>query len=172
MVRPSREVFADMLSRVATLPSYDGGDQGFLNAYFADWFAAPAAQRLPFAFNVLQPLAHLYPPAWRELHARRGVRVLHFCGDPASKPWAAGARTVVPDLALYLHLWQVHSAIAQQPAQRATGARFSVDPAYEAAVLAETDAARVQTLFAAGPPSPLPTAARARAERRRARAEL
>ncbi|PRW56905.1 phosphoglucomutase PGM3 isoform B [Chlorella sorokiniana] len=38
---PSTELFNAMLDSIATTPSYTGGDQGFLNALFADWAAAP-----------------------------------------------------------------------------------------------------------------------------------
>ncbi|KAF3685852.1 Inositol phosphorylceramide glucuronosyltransferase 1 [Capsicum annuum] len=34
VVEPSEKVFNDMMSKVTTLPSYTGGDQGFLNSYY------------------------------------------------------------------------------------------------------------------------------------------
>ncbi|KAI8032547.1 Inositol phosphorylceramide glucuronosyltransferase 1 [Camellia lanceoleosa] len=34
-VEPSQTVFNDMMTEVNTLPSYTGGDQGFLNSYYA-----------------------------------------------------------------------------------------------------------------------------------------
>jgi len=40
-----------MISKTETLPTYDGGDTGFLNAYFPDWFKMPAPSRLPFGYN-------------------------------------------------------------------------------------------------------------------------
>ena len=44
LVRPDEAVFADMLARAPTILSYDGGDTGFLNAYFPDWCASGPAQ--------------------------------------------------------------------------------------------------------------------------------
>ncbi|KAB2005551.1 hypothetical protein ERO13_D11G254901v2 [Gossypium hirsutum] len=35
VVEPSEAVFNDMMSKVNTLPSYTGGDQGFLNSYYS-----------------------------------------------------------------------------------------------------------------------------------------
>eukprot|EP01018_Ginkgo_biloba_P011037 Gb_18517 [translate_table: standard] len=37
VVEPSESVFKDMMTKVNTLPSYTGGDQGFLNSYYADF---------------------------------------------------------------------------------------------------------------------------------------
>ncbi|KAK3010553.1 hypothetical protein RJ639_011164 [Escallonia herrerae] len=39
VVEPSEAVFKDMMTKVTTLPSYTGGDQGFLNSYY-DGFAS------------------------------------------------------------------------------------------------------------------------------------
>ncbi|KDD73670.1 hypothetical protein H632_c1943p0, partial [Helicosporidium sp. ATCC 50920] len=41
VLQPSARRFWDMLARVASTPSYTGGDQGFLNEYFADFARAP-----------------------------------------------------------------------------------------------------------------------------------
>eukprot|EP00887_Chlorella_sp_A99_P006489 scaffold3.g6489.t1 len=38
---PDAALFADMMGRVASTPSYTGGDQGFLNEYFSEFPAAP-----------------------------------------------------------------------------------------------------------------------------------
>ncbi|XP_024989146.1 inositol phosphorylceramide glucuronosyltransferase 1-like [Cynara cardunculus var. scolymus] len=40
VVEPSEELFNDMVSKVTTLYSYTGGDQGFLNAYYAGFPSA------------------------------------------------------------------------------------------------------------------------------------
>ncbi|CAA6662470.1 unnamed protein product [Spirodela intermedia] len=37
VVHPSEVVFKDMMDKVAVLPSYTGGDQGFLNSYYRDF---------------------------------------------------------------------------------------------------------------------------------------
>ena len=45
------KVFKDMLSKIETLPTYDGGDTGFLNSYFPQWYESSSIQRLPYGFN-------------------------------------------------------------------------------------------------------------------------
>ncbi|RZB87585.1 Inositol phosphorylceramide glucuronosyltransferase 1 [Glycine soja] len=45
VVQPSATIFNDMMSKVKTLPSYTGGDQGFLNSYYSGF-----------------PNAHLFEP--------------------------------------------------------------------------------------------------------------
>ncbi|CAN0154486.1 unnamed protein product [Scytosiphon promiscuus] len=86
VVTPSLCVLEDMLSKVEKLPSYDGGDTGFLNAYFSDWFSRPSAARLPFAFNALRTVywtTHEKKPGyWKAIGP---VKILHFCSSP--KPW-------------------------------------------------------------------------------------
>ncbi|MEM8747198.1 MAG: alpha-2,3-sialyltransferase [Actinomycetota bacterium] len=72
---PSFDTFADMLERIATTDSYDGGDQGFLNEYFAgDW------QRLDHDFNVNKRWFRHHP----NLARLETSRVIHFVGV---KPW-------------------------------------------------------------------------------------
>ena len=41
VISPDEHTFNDMLSRVASTPSYTGGDQGFLNEYFSELARAP-----------------------------------------------------------------------------------------------------------------------------------
>ena len=36
--KPNKSVYEDMLVKTQTFPSYDGGDTGFLNAYFPTWY--------------------------------------------------------------------------------------------------------------------------------------
>ncbi len=62
VIEPSAAVFQDMLVKAPWFPSYDGGDQGFLNEYFKDHIFAPffnvsdsrrqhQPMRLPSGFN-------------------------------------------------------------------------------------------------------------------------
>uniref|UniRef100_A0A1I7YXJ0 Glyco_trans_2-like domain-containing protein n=1 Tax=Steinernema glaseri TaxID=37863 RepID=A0A1I7YXJ0_9BILA len=41
VLRPDQKVYKDLLSKIGALNSYDGGDQGFLNSYFAELKLAP-----------------------------------------------------------------------------------------------------------------------------------
>jgi len=84
---PSDETFRAMVPLIGKLPSYDGSDQGFLNAYFADWFTGPAEHRLPAKYNASQVL-YLYGPAWSDMLP--DIRVLHYMGS--YKPWHLRSR--------------------------------------------------------------------------------
>ncbi|CAM9478726.1 unnamed protein product [Hapterophycus canaliculatus] len=91
VVKPSLSVLEDMRAKVDKLPSYDGGDTGFLNAYFSDWFSSPSAARLPFAYNALRTVywtTHEKNPGYWE--AIGLVKIIHFCSSP--KPWEESKR--------------------------------------------------------------------------------
>ena len=79
---PSAAVLQDMLGKLETLSAYDGSVQGFLNAYFPDWYTGPPEPRLPTRYNV--PYLHYsYRPSWDQLSL--DIRVIHLLG--AFKPW-------------------------------------------------------------------------------------
>eukprot|EP00617_Octactis_speculum_P027948 CAMPEP_0185749290 /NCGR_PEP_ID=MMETSP1174-20130828/8023_1 /TAXON_ID=35687 /ORGANISM="Dictyocha speculum, Strain CCMP1381" /LENGTH=215 /DNA_ID=CAMNT_0028425345 /DNA_START=8 /DNA_END=655 /DNA_ORIENTATION=+ len=83
---PSDEVFDRMLAQVSILPSHDGGDTGFLNAFFPDWWRSPPAARLPFRYNAQRTLhwfTHEKQPGY--WNAVQPVKVIHFSSSP--KPW-------------------------------------------------------------------------------------
>ena len=114
LVRPDPAVFAALLAAAPDAPSHDGGDTGFLNAFFPDWFASPPQARLPFGYNAQRTLhwmTHTKCPGYWE--AVRPLKIVHYCSSP--KPWDAGAskkgelemlwwqhflQTQVPDLGL------------------------------------------------------------------------
>ena len=79
---PERVAFDALVARIDDVRSYDGGDQGFLNAMQPDW--RPLDRR----FNVLTRLAHDRPA----LAMTEEARILHFVGR---KPWEPGVRTHV-----------------------------------------------------------------------------
>merc|ERR1719198_172553 len=75
---------------MSELPSHDGGDTGFLNSFFADWYQWPAEQRLPFRYNALRTMywfTHANPGYWESV---KPIKVLHFCSSP--KPWDPEAK--------------------------------------------------------------------------------
>ncbi|TYZ64869.1 hypothetical protein PybrP1_010590 [[Pythium] brassicae (nom. inval.)] len=86
VVRPDAALFAQMLARVQELPSYDGGDTGFLNAFFPRWFEADAASRLPFGYNAQRTMHWLVnaknPGYWAAIQP---LKILHLSSNP--KPW-------------------------------------------------------------------------------------
>eukprot|EP00918_Siedleckia_nematoides_P013241 GHVU01028863.1.p1 GENE.GHVU01028863.1~~GHVU01028863.1.p1 ORF type:complete len:202 (+),score=24.37 GHVU01028863.1:543-1148(+) len=90
VLRPDASVFADMVARLPTLPSHDGGDTGYLNSYFPDWYSWAAAHRLSFGYNA-QRLAHWFtskkPSYWNSIQP---LKIIHYSSSP--KPWENGLR--------------------------------------------------------------------------------
>ncbi|XP_058183335.1 inositol phosphorylceramide glucuronosyltransferase 1-like [Rhododendron vialii] len=100
VVEPSQVVFNDMMSKVKTLRSYTGGDQGFLNSYYTGFANAhlfepdlkkevldsrpvPEMERLSTLYNAdvgLYMLANKWMVDEKELH------VIHYTLGPL-KPW-------------------------------------------------------------------------------------
>jgi glycogenin glucosyltransferase len=83
VVVPSRPLFDDMLQRIDSLRSYDGGDTGFLNAYFTGWYASGADHRLPFGYNALRTMHWLtaakQPGYWKSIQP---LKIIHYCSSP------------------------------------------------------------------------------------------
>lgn len=90
--------------------SFDGGDQGLLNSFFANWAQSDNSRRLPFIYNTCSTACYSYLPAFKEwitahfscensphrfnsnvllfsFSKRFGenVKILHFIGQ--LKPW-------------------------------------------------------------------------------------
>ena len=85
------------------MASYDGGDQGFLNAYFHGWFASSSQNRLSFRYNMQQHMAWLYPPAWSAVSQ---PVIIHFCGGRKQKPWNVHDSKKSPELIQpYIQKW-------------------------------------------------------------------
>merc|ERR1712129_114666 len=108
VLEPSQHVFEAMMGQMSVLPSHDGGDTGFLNAFFPDWYRWPAEQRLPFRYNALRTMywfTHKNPGYW---DAIKPIKVLHFCSSP--KPWDPEAKK--GDLE---RVWWQHYLRSQMP---------------------------------------------------------
>lgn len=104
VIKPSAERFAELCAALHTLPSYDGGDTGFLNAFFPDWYTGPAASRLPYALNcqrILYWFTHEKRPGYWD-DAIKDKKIIHFSSSP--KPWDQTMFTVRGDLEL--RWWQ------------------------------------------------------------------
>ncbi|MGW8565881.1 glycosyltransferase [Isoptericola sp. NPDC055881] len=71
---PSYAMFEAMMARLAHTPSYDGGDQGFLNVFFDSWRALPPEN------NTTKRIFSHHPALFHD----EDVRVLHYVGK---KPW-------------------------------------------------------------------------------------
>ncbi|XP_050222061.1 inositol phosphorylceramide glucuronosyltransferase 1 [Mercurialis annua] len=100
VVEPSLSLFNDMMSKVNSLHSYTGGDQGFLNSYYSDFpnahvfqpdlpqdildsRPAPAMERLSTLYNAD---VGLYMLANKWMVNETELRVIHYTLGPL-KPW-------------------------------------------------------------------------------------
>jgi len=89
VLEPSRETFAKMVAALPGPASYDGGDQGFLNTFFADWYAMPVEHRLPVGMNMpnfIYQFLRGHPVLKSTLEGE--AKVLHYL---VQKPWQAKA---------------------------------------------------------------------------------
>ncbi|XP_006648850.2 inositol phosphorylceramide glucuronosyltransferase 1-like [Oryza brachyantha] len=95
VVEPSETLFSDMMDKVNSLPSYTGGDQGFLNSFYADFANSrvyepnkpttpePETQRLSTLYNAD---VGLYMLANKWMVDEKELRVIHYTLGPL-KPW-------------------------------------------------------------------------------------
>ena len=87
VLEPSLATFKRMVSALEATTSYDGGDQGFLNSFFAGWFAMPAEHRLPVGYNLFHFIFQFvegHPVLRRTLE--KEAKILHYA---VQKPWRA-----------------------------------------------------------------------------------
>eukprot|EP00931_Biecheleriopsis_adriatica_P070286 TRINITY_DN44063_c0_g1_i1.p1 TRINITY_DN44063_c0_g1~~TRINITY_DN44063_c0_g1_i1.p1 ORF type:complete len:251 (-),score=36.41 TRINITY_DN44063_c0_g1_i1:294-1046(-) len=108
VLEPNGRTFQLMMEKIGVLESHDGGDTGFLNSFYDDWYNWPAEQRLPFRYNALRTMywfTHANPGYWKAVSP---VKVLHFCSSP--KPWDPEAKK--GDLE---QIWWQHYLKSQMP---------------------------------------------------------
>jgi alpha-N-acetylglucosamine transferase len=85
VIEPKKELFARMMEQLFTSASYDGGDQGFLNTFFPDWYNGPGTHRLPAGYNLHQfifQFLRAHPALMSQLE--REAKVIHYT---VQKPW-------------------------------------------------------------------------------------
>jgi len=96
-LRPSADTFRALCAALHKLPSYDGGDTGFLNAFYPDWYQGPDTDRLPFGYNMQRTLYWFTyaarPGYWDSVHPKK---IVHFSSSP--KPWETSADNARGDL--------------------------------------------------------------------------
>jgi alpha-N-acetylglucosamine transferase len=87
VIDPSKETFNRMLEALWDTPSYDGGDQGFLNNFHSDWYAMDVSHRLPAGYNLQNFIFQFLRghPSLREA-LQREAKVVHYS---VQKPWQA-----------------------------------------------------------------------------------
>ncbi|XP_005189085.1 glycogenin-1 isoform X4 [Musca domestica] len=81
--QPSQTTYDKIVEFALKNGSFDGGDQGLLNQYFADWATSDIKKRLPFLYNVTAYASYCYLPAFKQF--RDKIKILHFAGK--MKPW-------------------------------------------------------------------------------------
>ena len=86
VLKPSSEIYKQLLDLAIQGTSFDGGDQGLLNIHFHDFY------RLSFMYNVeLYRSYRLYMPALE--YYKEKLSVVHFIGK--EKPWNMRGKTPV-----------------------------------------------------------------------------
>ena len=106
VVEPSNSLFGRMMETLAVAGTYDGGDQGFLNTFFADWYAMPVQHRLPVGYNMAHFIYQFlrgHPTLRTTLE--REAKILHYM---VQKPWQAKATLTGGSDAWWKLYFQVH----------------------------------------------------------------
>jgi hypothetical protein len=83
---PSAALLERMLAALDRADSYDGGDQGFLNRFYEDWYLGPPEQRLPAGYNThhfIYQFILSHPTLRRRLEP--SIKVVHYT---VQKPWS------------------------------------------------------------------------------------
>lgn len=98
VIRPSESVFRNMMDQRSLLTTYDGGDTGFLNAYFSEWYTdMPPMARLSFGYNAQRFMYHCTyekQPKYWDLAVSPNLHIVHYSSQP--KPWEAKPAAVEP----------------------------------------------------------------------------
>lgn len=84
--RPNEQTFKNLLMFALNNRSFDGGDQGLLNAFFADWAFSDIRRHLPFIYNCVYTSFYTYRPAFAKFAGQ--VKIVHYAGPV--KPWNLG----------------------------------------------------------------------------------
>jgi len=80
---PSQDTFKKLVNHASVEGTFDGGDQGLLNSYFADWATKDINRHLSFIYNMTLVSTYTYEPAYLRYGSK--VKVIHFLGT--IKPW-------------------------------------------------------------------------------------
>lgn len=80
VLKPDLDTYNGLKAMAAAGATFDGADQGLLNAYF------PNFHRISFTYNVTPSAHYQYLPAYN--HFRANISLVHFIGK--DKPWVVG----------------------------------------------------------------------------------
>jgi alpha-N-acetylglucosamine transferase len=106
VIEPSDSMFRRMMEALAVAGTYDGGDQGFLNTFFADWYAMPVPHRLPVGYNMAHFIYQFlrgHPTLRKTLE--REAKIIHYM---VQKPWQAKATLTGGSDAWWKLYFEVH----------------------------------------------------------------
>jgi glycogenin glucosyltransferase len=82
MIKPSLELFERLKEASTHLKSYDGGDTGFLNAFYPNWYTDDSTARLPFAYNAQRTMFYFTrknPGYWQQIQpVKVSGKQIHF----------------------------------------------------------------------------------------------
>jgi alpha-N-acetylglucosamine transferase len=106
-IKPNKKIFHKLCEKLGKLLSYDGGDTGYLNEFYPDWYENDTTNtgtlglslRLPFSYNMQRTLywfTHEKRPGYWD--SIKNKKIVHFSSSP--KPWEATMQTVRGDLEL------------------------------------------------------------------------
>lgn len=85
VVEPGQETYERMLETLFTSKSYDGGDQGFLNSYYPDWYTDAPEHRLPSGYNMHHFIYQfLLAHEGLRAHVEGKAKIIHYT---VQKPW-------------------------------------------------------------------------------------
>jgi len=82
VIEPDEEFYEYLLKRKLNTASYNGGDQGFINSIYFNWFQLPNVHRLPYSYNTQTKMREIDPAAWVKII--EDIRILHYS---PTKPW-------------------------------------------------------------------------------------
>ena len=86
---PGSDKLRRMMAALAASPSYDGGDQGFLNDFFGDWYTGNGDRRLPTWYNLPNFIFQfMHGHASLRAESEREARVIHYL---VQKPWQSAS---------------------------------------------------------------------------------
>ncbi len=108
VLEPSLEVARKMRDSLAVSGSYDGGDQGFLNEFYPDWYTMPVEHRLPVGYNManfIYQFLRAHPTLKARLESE--TKVVHYL---VQKPWQARAVLTGGAAAWWQRYFEVHPA--------------------------------------------------------------
>lgn len=112
VVQPSAQTFAKMMEALAAAGSYDGGDQGFLNTFFADWYAMPVEHRLPAGYNMAHFIYQFLRghPTLKDA-LERDAKIVHYM---VQKPWQASAVLTGGSAVWWQRYFEVHPELRHE----------------------------------------------------------